>query len=266
MIAQVAESPAWSGRRWFAIITSLLAIHVGLIFWFARSQPAATAALVRRPSLMLMAGSALDLAGLSDPTLLPLPNVHGPSGSAWLQVRAMDYQPAPWPGPAGLLKLRTGELGGAIVSIVRSNLQQPLEVADRPPPGLPGTSYYVPPERVSTPASVRVEGELIGRPLLSAFDLKPWPLADTILRPSVVQLVVDEDGRVVFPPVLVPPRSGSDEADARALELARSASFQPLSRSGPRSASLPQRLTTGRLVFDWQTVPPAATNTPAGIR
>ena len=43
-----------------------------------------------------------------------------------------------------------------------------------------------------------------------------------------------------------------DQADQRALELARAARFAPSSR-----------LTIGRMIFNWHTVPPPDTNAPA---
>jgi hypothetical protein len=72
-----------------------------------------------------------------------------------------------------------------------------------------------------------------------------------------VQLLVNEAGDVVSA-VLLPPDSGYaatdqyDQADQRALELARAARFAPA-----------PRLTMGRMIFNWHTVPPPATNAPA---
>jgi hypothetical protein len=57
---------------------------------------------------------------------------------------------------------------------------------------------------------------------------------------------------------LLPPDSGFapadqyDQADQRALELARAMRFIPS-----------PRLTIGRMIFNWHTVPPPATNAPA---
>jgi TonB family protein len=87
-------------------------------------------------------------------------------------------------------------------------------------------------------------------------------MADAVLTNSEVQIVVDETGRVFAPPILVS-KSGSDEADASALELARSARFQSVRPRGPRHAKdAPQPLAWGKLVFEWQTVPILPTNTP----
>ena len=87
-------------------------------------------------------------------------------------------------------------------------------------------------------------------------NLTIWPYAN-VIAPSKVQVLVDAAGNVVSA-VLLPPDSGFtaadqyDKADQRALELARAARFAPASR-----------LTVGRMIFNWHTVPPPATNAPA---
>jgi len=86
--------------------------------------------------------------------------------------------------------------------------------------------------------------------LRAPLNLPSWPYAD-VLAPSVVQAVVDAAGNAVSL-VLLPPGSGSDDADRRALELARTARFAPASQ-----------LTIGRLIFHWHTVPLPDTNAPA---
>jgi hypothetical protein len=78
-----------------------------------------------------------------------------------------------------------------------------------------------------------------------------------VVAPSVVQALVDAAGNVVST-VLLPSENGleaaghDDAADQRALELAGTLRFAPSSR-----------LTFGKLIFNWHTVPPAATNAPA---
>jgi hypothetical protein len=75
-----------------------------------------------------------------------------------------------------------------------------------------------------------------------------------VIAPSKVQLLVNESGNVVSA-VLLAPDSGFtaadqyDQADQRALELARTARFAPSSR-----------LTVGRMIFNWHTVPVTTTN------
>jgi len=74
-----------------------------------------------------------------------------------------------------------------------------------------------------------------------------------------VQVLVDAAGNVVSA-VLLPPANPGDAAsqfataDQRALELARRLRFEPA-----------PRLTVGQMNFDWRTVAPPATNSPAAV-
>jgi hypothetical protein len=105
-------------------------------------------------------------------------------------------------------------------------------------------------------STLRIEGELAQRPWINPVGLTNLPYADVIV-PSRVQVLVDALGDVVSA-VLLPPddsevaASHYDAADQRALELARAARFAPSSR-----------LAIGRLIFNWRTVAPPATNSPA---
>ena len=61
--------------------------------------------------------------------------------------------------------------------------------------------------------------------------------------------------------ILLPPGSGSKEADQYALERARTARFEPISVEGPRRLTNPlAELTWGEMIFHWQTLP--VTNSP----
>jgi TonB family protein len=97
-------------------------------------------------------------------------------------------------------------------------------------------------------STMRIEGGLARRRLLTPISLQSWPYAD-VLAPSVVQALVDAKGSVVS--VVLLSSSGSEAANQRALELARAARFAPS-----------PGLTIGRLVFNWHTVAPPATNAP----
>jgi TonB family protein len=71
-----------------------------------------------------------------------------------------------------------------------------------------------------------------------------------MLRPEKVQMLVDAAGNVVS--VALIEASGLELADSNALAIARAARFAPSSR-----------LTVGQMIFNWRTVPPPATNSPA---
>jgi hypothetical protein len=71
-----------------------------------------------------------------------------------------------------------------------------------------------------------------------------------------VQVLVNGTGEVVSAVLLLSDNPGEvhdADADQRALELARAARFAPA-----------PGLTIGKLIFDWCTVAPVATNAPDG--
>jgi len=99
-------------------------------------------------------------------------------------------------------------------------------------------------------------------------NLQSWPYAD-IISPSVVQVLVDAAGNVVSA-VLLPSENSLEatasrdaDADQCAVELARTARFAPLWPGAGSVESSPSiRLAVGRFIFNWQSVPPPATNPP----
>jgi hypothetical protein len=55
--------------------------------------------------------------------------------------------------------------------------------------------------------------------------------------------------------------SGSPDADAAALRLAKAARFNSNASGGPGISTNPMpQLAWGRMIFEWQTLPVAATN------
>ena len=70
---------------------------------------------------------------------------------------------------------------------------------------------------------------MAGRRLVQPIELPPWPYQD-LLTNSVVQMVVDAEGRPASVPVLLS-SSGCPAADEYALEQAQAARFEPVSRN-----------------------------------
>jgi outer membrane biosynthesis protein TonB len=65
-----------------------------------------------------------------------------------------------------------------------------------------------------------------------------------------------------FSPVIIE-SSGNADVDAAVLtNFAKNARFEPL-KASPRGTALAEAMTFGKLIFEWQTVPPAQTNAPA---
>ena len=108
---------------------------------------------------------------------------------------------------------------------------------------------------------MRLEGALAQRRLITPLDLHSWTNLD-ILTSSVVQLVVDAEG--LPQSVTLLSGSGSRDADQHALDQARLARFEPLSRNPAAASPDPTaHLNWGRLVFLWHTLPLPPSNAPA---
>ena len=125
----------------------------------------------------------------------------------------------------------------------------------KPPPRFTVPVVPLEPKFAET-STLRIEGDLARRPLLTPMKLPSWPYAD-VIAPSKVQVLVNAAGEVVSAVLLPSDNSGEvhdADADQRALELARAARFAPASD-----------LTIGKLIFNWCTVPPPATNAPPGF-
>ncbi len=107
-----------------------------------------------------------------------------------------------------------------------------------------------------------LEGPLAQRRWLNPPVLPPQPFSD-LLPDTVVQVVVGTEGRTVSPALLSPVPNVSPEADRLALETARSARFEPMKDEGSAGAKPPlQKLTWGKMIFQWHTVAVAPTNQP----
>jgi hypothetical protein len=158
------------------------------------------------------------------------------------------------------LDLPLEELGEAFAEFLRTNRFDAFQSAAAPEPEM-----FVPERPAAEPlperSTLRVAGPLAGRRLLAPLDLPAWTNAD-LLTNSVVQCLVGPDGRTISPTLLS--RSGSRQADAHALAQAWGARFEPLGSTDPaRPANQLSGLMWGYLIFEWQTMLPAATNTTA---
>ncbi len=238
----------WPLSRWLLLIVLVLAAHVVLIFMFSARKPETPRAVTNAPALALATGSSEWLM-LNDPTLFALPNIKGFS-AAWLKPPPLHFHRQEWTEPPRWLQLPAGELGGVFNQFMETNHFATYQFELKPPPRF--TEPLVPLEPKFAGTSIfRVEGDLARRPLLTPITLSLWPYKD-VLKPSKVQVLVNAAGDVVSAVLLSP--SGYAAADQRALELARASRFAPVSG-----------ITIGKLIFDWCTVAPPATNAPAGL-
>ena len=243
----------WPLSRWLMLIVLVLAAHVVLIFAFGGRKPATPRAVTNVPALALANGSNEWLI-LNDPTLFALPSREG-FAAAWLEPPHVEFHRQEWTEPPRWLQLPGEELGAIFNQFMQTNPFATFQFELKPPPRL--TVPLVPPEPgFAETSTLHIEGDLARRPLLTPMELPSWPYTD-VIAPSNVQVLVNAAGEVVSA-VLLPSDNPGEvhdaDADQRALALARAARFAPA-----------PGLTVGRLIFDWCTVAPAATNAPAGL-
>jgi hypothetical protein len=258
MIEALVEPRAWPKRRLWLTVAFLMLLQVGLIFWL-RERPAVHPPVpIAGLQLLLPSEQAVAWPWLSNPTLFALPNQAGFSGAAWMNFPQLEYHFPEWTNAPRLLAQPVARLGETFKEYSHTNAAGGFEVVKRMQPDFNELGDYSFLELAPTQSTVRVTGDLANRPLLSAFKLDSWP-ASEILANTEVQISVAQDGRV-FSAVLL--THASPNADAFALNLAKTARFQPA--KAKESFLSAANLSWGKLVFQWHTIPLAATNSTAG--
>lgn len=241
---------SWPLSRWLLLIALVLAAHLALIFAFGARKPVTAMTVKNAPTLQLAAGSSEWLL-LNNPTLFALPNSQGFAGPAWLIPQHVQFHPIEWTEPPRWWQLSVGELGNVFSQFMATNQFAGFKLELKASPRF--TVPLVPqPPRFADASTFRIEGDIARRRLLTSIKLGSRTNTD-LVAPSTVQVLVNAAGDVVSAVVLPSHISGAvrdADADQRALELARAARFAP----GPN-------LTLGKLIFNWRTVPPPATNT-----
>jgi len=104
------------------------------------------------------------------------------------------------------------------------------------------------------PSTLRVEGEIAGRQLLTPFTLPPQTNSD-LLGNTELQVVVNALGNVLSSVILR--SSGNTDTDQFALNQAKHARFEALKPDRSRDS-----LAVGKMIFEWQTVPAATNGVP----
>jgi len=243
------------------MVAAVFSLQVCLIFALSDRAPIHPRPVVPTPALRFAGPAWAEALPLMDPALFALPHRHGFSGPAWMQVPPAPARPFVWSEEPGWLMLEPIQLGQSFGHFAQTNLLAPPEAAAFPEPAL--SLPAGPPLAASQGQStVRIEGPLAQRHLLNPPVLPPQPYSD-LLTNTVVQLVVDTEGRTVSATLLSPIPSISAEADRLALETARAARFGPVRDKGPAGGQSPfHQLTWGRMIFQWHTVPLVSTNLP----
>jgi hypothetical protein len=241
----------WTRSRWLTVIALVFVAHVALLFVFGGRKQIVPRAVTNVPTLKL-ADNSSEWIALNDPTLFALPHQKDFASAIWLQTAALKQPSFRWSAPTNWLSLSADDLGQAFNQFMQTNHFEGFELQLKPPLKLSAPGLPIEPALAQN-STLRVEDELAQRQLPSPINLTNWPYAN-VIAPSKVQVLVDAAGNVVST-VLLPPDSGFaaadqyDKADQRALELARAMRFAPSSR-----------LTVGRMIFNWHTVPMTNTN------
>ena len=264
----------WTWTHWLAIVAIVFVGHVLLIFIFGAHKPVPTLAVKNVPLLTLVGESSAGWVSLKNATLYALPDRNGFSAVMWMRIPPPGFVKQNWTEDPRWLaatdSLPVNQLGADFRHFVQTNhfANARIDFNVPPVPVAPAVSPQLPFAQGST---LEIEGEIAKRGLLGTMKLPTWPFSDAI-APSVVQVVVDAEGRVISA-VLLPPQNYSEtpyleappvrdsDADERALELARSARFAPLSSgAGSIESSPAARVSMGTLLFNWQAVPVTTTN------
>jgi TonB family protein len=254
MSADAVESPARQKRYWRAVLVGVIALQVALVFWLGDATRIIPRRAPNESRFILAPDLDSEIAELCDPALFAWASPHGFSAPAWLRTPAINYESADWTEQPRFLRLHPDQLGEIVRQLAKSKISVAPQFAAKPEPrmALPDLSAFAPP--MPDRSELRVGGDLVGRKLLSRFRLPSQTNAD-LLAASVVQLMVNAAGWAESAALVS--SSGSAVADKLALELARSARFEPLRGGGPyRDARVAPELTWGTLTFSWLTVPP----------
>lgn len=259
MISASAEPRGWSPGRWWAAVAMVFVLQVGLMLWLEDRSPVVPRKATAAPVFRMSDRQPGEGLALEDPTLFALPHPHSFSGQAWLRIPSLEFRAPDWSEPVTNLSLVVEQLGAGFGTFVLTNPAPPFPTIVMPEPELrvPELVPAVPP---SIPSTLRMEGGLAKRRLLSTPTLPSWDHTD-LLANSVVQVLVDAQGNAVSV-VLLPPGSGLKDADQLALDLSRAARFEAESTVPTWVKSSSTGLTIGTMVFQWQTLPALATNPP----
>jgi len=260
MTSAPVESRPWSRRRRWGMVALVFAAQLALIFWLGETSPIRPRPAAQALTLRLADNASAELLALRDPTLFVLPHPERHPPPAWLRAPPPEVHSIAWPEPMHPPLLAADQLGTAFNRFTATNNSIPLPplTKPKPQPTLPDlASRPIAPGQ----STIRLEGALAQRRLITPINLRSWTSRD-ILANSVVQLLVDADG--LPQSVTLLSGSGSRDADKHALDQAGAARFEPLSRNpiGP-TPSPTARLSSGRMIFLWHTLPLPPTNAPA---
>ncbi len=260
MNALQAKTQKWSVQKWFLVIVALGVAQ--FLFLASISGRARRQAHVGQPDqgqLRLSTFSPIcspsaGAGDYEDPTHLALVSARGFSGSVWLGMPRLEQRRSYWTEPPRWLLAGQGRLSARFDEASGDpGVENPI-VATCPLLARPDAR---PTSASVTNSVLRLEGRLGRRDLLNPPVLPVWEFND-VLRPTSVQVLLDERGRVLNATLVS--GSGLAGADQRALEVARGMLFRPAGDAEEGG------LAWGTLTFIWHTLEPQTPETPGSIQ
>jgi hypothetical protein len=251
-----ARESSWSVNRWIIVVLAVFAIQVGFIFWRGDGTHVSARRNISTLVWRMADPSSAEILALQDPTLFLLPHQNGFSGLAWMHPIDLPSPSFFWTEEPCWLVLSGTELGGTFNRFIATNDFGRLRSLALSEPSLDLPDV---PKRVILPqtSSLTVEGSLSTRSLLTRIPrLTVWA-HNELLTNSVVQIVIDHEGRPAAPGTLLV-SSGLAKADQDAVDRVRTIRFNALKGE----MAVKQGLMWGTLVFRWASVPLPQTNSP----
>ena len=252
------STPAPTGHqsvstRWGLWVLVVFGIQAGFLFWVSRQAPPRSEPK-SSSGIQLIEGAnhkVLQEMAHEDPELLSQPNPWGFS-ETWLKPKPFEHQPHRWSPPDIELSYPSNLIIAPLMEALASNAPPRAVAYLKPSPKL--FPMDVPSLELRRSNWLEITGDLRSRPLAKSVHLISTWNHKELLKPTVVQVMVDADG-VVFTGSIIS-RSGHDIADKVALEIAlQSVRFQRLT-----NASHDAPLTTGDLIYHWHGNLNAVTN------
>jgi hypothetical protein len=255
------ESESWSRKRLWTVVAFVFAVQAALVFRWRDRPPVPVTEAVPGPLIHLINARPEDLPGVEDPTLFVLPHEQSFSGAFWMKVPSREIRVENPPEPLAWLPVSGQPFGMEFARFVQTNSTTSFQTIVQIEPALvmPDVPPAIP---ISMPSTLRIEGDLARRRLLSRVELPPQENRD-LLTNSLVRLAVDARGNTLSA-LPFQPGCGSTNADQLALQIARTARFESIEPAGPDRLKQPKpNVTFGTMIFEWQTVPPASEPSPA---
>jgi TonB family protein len=235
------------------LLTSLVA-HAGA-FWLVaipdkvdvRGWAVPSRVHVMQPALERGTGRPMlyYIADRMDPALIALPSLHGFSGKVWSKTIPLSLQAQQWSVDPAYLEAQAPPVLPVLLA------QPPVTATLQAAVGMVAAPASEPAEPVA-PAAVLNRSVFQLRAGLENRTVIKSPALPAVahlggLRPTMVRVGVGVDGLVKY--ATLERSSGSDWADARAMEAVRQLQFEPVTRDG-------EQIQWGMMRFHWATTVP----------